>query len=237
VIVEIERWLQTNEADRPRLVEAAKDIITALVSKRPNYANWRGLPRCVEICPAYLSKNKDYSPQTSRNAWSALKGIVGWNQLPRKQVRRTITKLGFQPRKPKYGHRYGTHLFISGSVWRELKKLCFRLGLLKNKCAKPIVTSINNNNNTTTTKKELSPQAPQGGIRQGRKGRVRHPKYNKDWKSLSYRCKVKRLLFYTMEKEALKASRNIGVDNGPALYEDNWGPLAAFRVYPKWGIG
>jgi len=237
VIVEIERWLQTNESDRPRLVEAAKDIIIALVSKRPNYANWRGLPRCVEICPSYLSKNKNYSPQTSRNAWSALKDIVGWSQLPRKQVRRTITKLGFQPRKPKYGHRYGTHLFISGSVWRELKKLCFRLGLLKNKRAKPIVTSIINNTNNTTTKKELSPPAPQRGTRQSRKGRVKHPKYNQDWKSLSYRGKVKRLLFYTMQKETLKESRNTEGNNGVALYEDNWGPLAAFRVYPEWGIG
>jgi hypothetical protein len=233
VIIKIESWLQTNESGRPRLVAAAKDIITALVSKRPNYANWRGLPRCVEICPAYLSKNKDYSPQTSRNAWSELKDIVGWNELPRKQVRRTITKLGFQPRKPKYGHRYGTHLFISGSVWRELKKLCFRLGLLKSKRAKPIVTSIINNTNNTTTKKELSPLTPQGEKRQSRRGRVDHPKYNQDWKSLSYRLKVRRLLFYTMEKESLKSSRNIDKGNGVSLREDNWGPLAAFRVCHK----
>ena len=229
MIEKLTKWLEQNSG-RPALVHAAQDILVALSTKYPLFANHPGLPRCVEICPAYLAKHKPYSNQTSRNAWIALKKIIGWSQLEsRRKIKQTILKLGFTARQLASGQRYGTHVFVAARDWRQIKNLCKSLGLVATKRAKPIVTSIsiytNNNSN-------LSPHTPQRGARQSR-DRIKNPKSNPDWKFLSKKDKLIQLLFYTMQKENRKFSKK-SKQLGNSKYEDNWGPLAAFRVFPNW---
>jgi hypothetical protein len=231
MIEKLKNWMDENST-RPALLHAAKDILVAISQKYPLFANHPGLPRCVEVCPAYLSKHKPYSNQTSRNAWIELRKIIGWDQLSsRRKIKSSICKLGFTARKLSPGKRYGTHVILAATHWRELKELCKRLGLLQKKAAKRIVTSIsiyNNNNNN------LSPQTPKKGVRQNR-GRVPHPKNNPEWKLLSRKDKLIQLLFYTMQKEESRSRRKTD-DKTISKYEDNWGPLAAFRVFPNWNL-
>ena len=120
----VANWVKSNEQIRPSLVRAGKVIIYKLLSHMPLNAPCLPLDRCIELSPSYIAKVADTSPQTARNAWLELRVILGWRELStRARIGKTLERIGYEPRWPSGGRRWGTHVFVFSKLYTALQSI------------------------------------------------------------------------------------------------------------------
>ena len=120
----VANWIKVNEKLRPNLVRAGKVIIYKLLSHIPLSAPCLPLDRCVELSPSYIAKVAETSPQTARNAWMELRVLLGWKELStRAKIGNTLKRIGYEPRYPSGGRRWGTHVFIFSKLYAAVQSI------------------------------------------------------------------------------------------------------------------
>lgn len=215
-------WIKSNEATRPNLVKAGKVIIYKLLSHMPLNAPCLPLDRCIELSPSYIAKVAETSPQTARNAWLELRVLLGWKELStRSKIGNTLKRIGYEPRWPSGGRRWGTHVFIFSRLYTAVQSISEwlqrsgrYLGVScvpeNQKIDSAIVRIVNCklSNTNINLDNNSPPCSPPRAKRKPRDENRRNPWRRKDWASKSIKEQMGELFTFMVKMDEKKLSPN-----------------------------
>jgi hypothetical protein len=213
-------WIKANEQKKPNLVRAGKVIIYKLLSHVPLNAPCLPLDRCIELSPSYIAKVAETSPQTARNAWLELRVLLGWRELSaRAKIGKTLERIGYEPRWPSGGRRWGTHVFLFSKLYSAIQSISEWLqrsgryiGIScvpeNQKIESSIVRIVNDklNNPNVDLDKNSSPCSPPRSKRKPRDETNRSPWRRKGWAAKGRKEQMGELFSFMIKMDEKKSS-------------------------------